>query len=238
MIGINEDYVQDMSTVAGKRAAVLFEYVPGNKPTPPFSTVLYEKFGRAIARFHHAADRFLTSKPRQALNTTTLIDEPVLLAASLLSDINERTWLNRYARHIKDHIVAYGVGELDWGPIHGDATLDNLHLTGQGTIVLFDFDSGGPGWRSADLQGWASINSDYKSYWNAFQRGYNQVRPLSDANRMAAPYLTAAWDIWGMKVDLERRIIQQGPARVQEYLANQLIVLRSMCVQLNPGKNR
>ncbi|MBO0783598.1 MAG: hypothetical protein J2P37_32710 [Ktedonobacteraceae bacterium] len=110
---------------------------------------------------------------------------------------------------------------LDWGPIHADATLDNLHVTADGQIVLYDFEEG-PGWRAADLQGWAFHGQEHQEKWNAFQQGYQEVRPLRSADLEAAPYLTLVWDIWGIPVDLDRRVLHQGHEQVKIYLDEQL----------------
>lgn len=223
----NQEPIQSIATDTVAHIAVLFAYALGDKPQPPFSTALYEAFGLAIGQLHQVADSFVTSYPRRALDMTLLIDEPVMLAAPLLTNPNERAWLLDLASVVKDRITIYAAAGLDWGMIHGDATLDNLHVTEDGTIILYDFDSGGPGWRAADLQGWAANHADYQSRWDAFHRGYNRARSLAEIDRLAAPYLTLAWDIWGLKIDLERRIMAQGPERVQEYLGAQLAMLRS-----------
>lgn len=217
----DSELISSITTDAGSWIAVLFTYAPGHKPQPPFSLGLYEAFGRAIAQFHCAADSFISPYPRRALDTSFLIDEPVELAAPLFPKPHERTWLLELACLVKDQISTYAAIGLDWGPIHGDATLDNLHLTEDGTIVLYDFDSGGPGWRAADLQGWGIDHSEYQPFWDAFYRGYNHVRPLAEVDRLAAPYLTLAWDIWGMKIDLERRILSLGQEQIERYLGEQ-----------------
>jgi Ser/Thr protein kinase RdoA (MazF antagonist) len=222
----DQKLLQSVATEAGDRIAVLFAYVPGDKPQPPFSIALYEQFGQAIARLHAAADSFVASHPGRDLDTTILIDQPVALATPLLFHSHERAWLAQLASTVKDRIAAYTAAGLDWGPIHGDATLDNLHITEDGSIILYDFDLAGQGWRAADLQGWAAINPEYHSRWDAFQRGYSRVRLLPEIDRAAAPYLTLAWDICAIQIDLERRIMSQGPEQVQEYVGKQLELLR------------
>jgi Ser/Thr protein kinase RdoA (MazF antagonist) len=219
--------IQSIATEAGQRLAVLFPYVAGEKPQPPFSIALYEQFGQAIGRLHAATNSFATAYPRQALDTNVLIDQPIGLVAPLLSNSNERTWLLELANLVKDRIATYAAAGLDWGPIHGDASLDNLHVTEDGSVILYDFDSAGFGWRAADLQGWAVSHSDYSARWDAFHRGYNRAHSLAEIDRLAAPYLTIAWDMWGMKIDLERRILSLGQKQVEEFLATQLKVLRS-----------
>ncbi|HEU0164281.1 MAG TPA: hypothetical protein VFQ54_04500, partial [Thermomicrobiales bacterium] len=115
---------------------------------------------------------------------------------------------------------------LDWGPCHGDATMDNFHVDDCQRIVWYDLDSGGPGWRAGDLQGWAAIEPDAASLWDAFLRGYREVRPLDPREIEAAPYISAAFELWGTAVDLDRRSIHQGEAAVATRLRSARDVLQ------------
>lgn len=53
-------------------------------------------------------------------------------------------FLEQIAEKISRKFTEPFVRDLDWGPIHGDATLDNLHVTDDAQIVLYDFDLGAP----------------------------------------------------------------------------------------------
>lgn len=149
----------------------------------------------------------------------------------MLAHADERAWLLELAKLVKQRITAYAAAGLDWGPIHGDASLDNLHVLNDGSVILYDFDLAGSGWRAADLQGWAANHPEYQSRWDAFHQGYSRIRFLPEIDRVAAPYLTIAWDIWAIKIDLERRVIAQGAEEVQAYLGSQLDLLRSRSKQ-------
>lgn len=227
IVARDQAVIQSIATEAGHQLAVLFAYAAGEKPQPPFSTALYQRFGQAIGQFHAASDSFVTAHPRQALDTSQLIDAPIRLVVPLLPNASDRTWLLGLANVVSDRVAAYAAAGLDWGPIHGDATLDNLHITADGTIILYDFDSGGFGWRASDLQGWAIDHRDYAARWEAFHRGYTHVRPLREVDLLAAPYLTLAWDMWGLKVELERRVLAWGVERTAEFIHTQLEELRS-----------
>lgn len=231
IVARDQQVLQSIPADAADHLAVLFAYAPGEKPQPPFSIALYEQFGQAIARLHAMADSFVTAQPRRALDTVVLLDEPIALAAPLLANAQDRAWLLALSEVVKERIAAYAAAGLDWGPIHGDASLDNLHVAEDGTVVLYDFDSGGPGWRAADLQGWAVDHAEYHPRWQAFHRGYARVRALPEIDRLAAPYLTLAWDIWALKIDLERRVIAQGPEQVQAHLGGQLELMRARTEQ-------
>jgi Ser/Thr protein kinase RdoA (MazF antagonist) len=233
--GSEGDVVQAMETGDGCRNAVLYEYAPGAKPRPPFTPRLYQAFGRAVARMHELSNDFVSEHPRIPLELRCLIDEPLTLAAPHFERAEDREFLADVAGRVKDRITALASSGLDWGPIHGDATLDNLHVTADGEVVLYDLDSGGPGWRAADLQGWAAHNTEYREKWDAFQRGYSEVRPIHPADLQAAPYLDIAWGIWGIKIDLDNRILRQGRERTQDYLSKQVALLRERTLTLLPG---
>jgi Ser/Thr protein kinase RdoA (MazF antagonist) len=221
----DDDAVKEIGTRDERRHAVLYEYAPGVKPRPPFTPRLYHAFGQAVARMHALSDDFVTEYPRSPLDLNHLIDEPLALAAPHFARAEEREFLADLAGRVKKRITELSSEGLDWGPIHGDATLDNLHVTADGEVFLYDLDSGGPGWRAADLQGWAANSAEHREKWEAFQRGYSNIRPLTPADLLATPYLSIAWDLWGIKIDLERRVLRQGRKRTQAYLSEQLALI-------------
>jgi Ser/Thr protein kinase RdoA (MazF antagonist) len=231
----DDDAVKEIGTQDERRHAVLYEYAPGVKPRPPFTPRLYHAFGRAVARMHALSDDFVTEYPRSPLDLNHLIDEPLALAAPHFATAEEREVLADLSGRVKKRIIELSSGRLDWGPIHGDATLDNLHVTADGEVFLYDLDSGGPGWRAADLQGWAANSTEYREKWEAFQRGYFNIRPLTPADLLAAPYLSIAWEIWGIRIDLERRVLRQGQQRTQAYLREQLSLIRERARTLLSG---
>jgi Ser/Thr protein kinase RdoA (MazF antagonist) len=206
------------------RLAVLFAFVPGEKPQPPFSEELYIRFGKAIANMHNLSDDFVTDYQRRPIDLTYLIDEPLAALLPLLPD-DKQTLLIEVAGEVRKRILEFDTQGLDWGPIHGDATLDNLHVDKNGEIILYDFDSGGPGWRASDLQGWAVNNTPYQDKYRAYLKGYRSVRPLSDNDLQASPFVIFAWEIWGIKVNLRNRMRQPEWDQTGTYLDQQLIEL-------------
>lgn len=243
------DTLGNIKTENGRRCAVLFNYAPGKKPAPPFTPRLYRAFGRAVARMHALSDGFVTEHPRQPLDLRSLIEEPLDLALPLFERPEDREFVIGLAGAVREEIAAFAGAGLDWGPVHGDATLDNLHVTKvrkrpcvDGEIVLYDFDSGGPGWRAMDLQGWAAgdvVPAETRCasapVWDAFRRGYADIRPLSGTDLWAAPCLTIATDIWGIRIDLENRILRRGRERTRDYLSEQADRLRARARTLLRG---
>jgi Ser/Thr protein kinase RdoA (MazF antagonist) len=217
------------SDSGGPRLTVLWTFAPGDKPRPPFAPALYRTFGRAVARLHALSDDFVSphAAARDALDRERLIERPLALALPLVSDADERCFLASVGARLSAALDALISEGLDWGPVHGDATLDNLHVTEGGGIVLYDFDSGGPGWRALDLQGWSFRDPAYAPVRDAFLEGYADVRPVRPADLRAAPYLTVAADVWGIGIDLERRVLSGGEDAAAEYLRERVAFLRT-----------
>jgi Ser/Thr protein kinase RdoA (MazF antagonist) len=232
--GRNSAGVKPVSSAQGEQFAVLFEFAAGAKPEPPFSDHLYFRFGQAIGRMHEFSKNFTSGYPRQNIDLQYLIDQPLQVVLPLLKRrLNAVLYLARLGDWLKNKLMALSQQGLDWGPIHGDASLDNLHVVNAEEIILYDFDSGGPGWRASDLQGWAVGLPEYQQRYSAFLHGYRQVRPLHAQDIEASRYLTLAWDIWGLKIDLERRVRTLGQDAIDAYLSVQIARLREREKSLN-----
>ena len=90
---------------------------------------------------------------------------------------------------------------------HGDALGSNAHLAGPletGTITHFDFDECGPGWQVYDLATfrWIVVRrfsaADADARWQAYLRGYLQVRAIPELDLTAVPLFVAIREIWLM----------------------------------------
>lgn len=210
--------------------AVLYNFAIGDKPEKPFAADLYFLFGKAIGEMHKLSDDFKSEYTRKDIDITYLIDNPVKLALSFLSNNNpDAKVLRDTANKVKLKIRHYQK-DLDWGLIHGDATLDNLHITNDNKVVLYDFDSGGIGWRASDLQGWALGKDEYKEKYKSFIDGYRSVKSLNERDVEASVYLTVAWEIWGLEVDLNNRIIKQGQEAIDKYLKKQIDLIAKLAL--------
>lgn len=229
----DHEAVQAIEVDGRIRHAVLFGYAPGSKPQPPFSPALYRHEGRAVASLHQAADEFVTTVPRQAMDERYLLDRPRELIQPCLVGAADRRFFHRFVTQLRDRIGALADRGLDWGACHGDVTMDNFHLTGDHQIVWYDFDSGGPGWRAGDLQGWAKLSPDAAPLWEAFLRGYQEVRPIDPVNIEAAPYIFVGFEVWGIAVDLYYRVLPQGDQALQAYLASTMDNLRAWAACLD-----
>ncbi|MGC4104780.1 MAG: phosphotransferase [Thermomicrobiales bacterium] len=221
--GHDGESLRHLQLGGGVRQAVLFHWAPGTKPDPPFTQDVRYREGAAVAALHAASDDFVSAHARRPLDGVTLI-EPVRTAVlDAENDGPAGIWLDRFGRKLGIRLSQVAAEGLDWGPCHGDLTFDNLHVTEHGGFVWYDFDSGGPGWRAIDLQGWAALDPAMQEWQDAFIAGYRTVRLLDDRDVAASPLLAAAEEYRGIGIDLAYRVRQRGPDVVADYLEEAVV---------------
>ncbi len=183
----------------GARHYVLYTFAAGTKPVRPFTADLYRRFGRATAWMHRAADDFVSVHRRTPLDLAHFLDRPLAaLRPWLAHRPDDWCFVVAVAEKVRRRITNLAA-DLDWGPCHGDLSLDNLHVTKGGDIIFYDFDSGGPGWRASDPYGvYRYAQTGEQQLWDPFLEGYREVRGFGPADLAAIPYFAAAYTIEGL----------------------------------------
>ncbi len=194
--GIGEAGV--LEAAEGLRPYALWAWAPGERPRPPFDDALFSRFGAAAARFHAAADE--SGAGARTFSVEAALGRPYSELLPRLTP-DDRTAVVR----LIDAAVAHLDGlDLPRGVCHGDLSLDNLHLDGD-RVIFYDLDRAGWGRRAADLTGPASTE-----HWPAFLAGYRSVRPLSDAEVGALPWLDAVGGIGDLHFHLVDKPLLRG----------------------------
>jgi Ser/Thr protein kinase RdoA (MazF antagonist) len=182
----------------GPRPYALWAWVPGERPRPPFDDALFRRFGAAAAEFHTAADD--RGIGRRAFAVEEALGRPYTeLRPRLAAD--DRTAIEGLIGAAVTHLDGL---DLPRGVCHGDLSLDNLHLDGD-RVIFYDLDRAGWGRRAADLTGPASTD-----HWPAFLAGYREVRPLSDTEVGALPWLDAVGRIGDLHFHLVDKPLLRG----------------------------
>jgi Ser/Thr protein kinase RdoA (MazF antagonist) len=207
----NQTAIHLVSAPEGSRPLVLYPLLVGQPPLPP-SEAIYQQVGQALGRMHQALDSFVPTHPRRALDLDYLARQPL---AWLQPHLNERpadwAFLCALVDRIQTRLDALAqTDRLSWGPLHGDATLDNLLITDDQQIGIYDFDQSGPGWRAYELQGvftWA-CEIERPGFWTALVDGYRSVQALSAADIAAMPCFPVLNRLWCM--GFEAHVIAQS----------------------------
>lgn len=201
----------------GERAAVLYAQASGHKPQRPFTAELYGMFGRAAARLHAALDTVADAAGGEPDDVETLVLTPARL---LRQRVDPLPGVHQSVDSIAERLAHELEGRartLDWGICHGDLTLDNFTITGDGSITFFDFDLAAQSWRARDPCGIYAFSRQVpgaRDFWNAFLTGYQTVRPFSEDNVRAVPLMHAVYQFWDLGHEVSRWSSWSGQWRV------------------------
>jgi Ser/Thr protein kinase RdoA (MazF antagonist) len=191
------DVVDWLPAPEGSRAAVLFTHAPGRELDGSIEES--RRYGCAVASIHAATDDFETGHRRFALDLDHLLAEPLPVIRPFLrhrpADLDT---IETLAGLIRRRVAALPAGELDHGFCHGDFHGDNAHIE-RDTVMMFDFDCCGPGWRAYDIAvfrwRWGEDEAG-EARWAAFLEGYRSKRPIGAADLAAVPLFVVARAIW------------------------------------------
>ena len=223
-------FVGTLAAPEGERAILLTEWLKGRPPVPP-DEAIYERVGRTIAAMHQSLDTFSSAQPRPSFDLTTLAEVPLRWVESYLQQRPEDwAFLDALVQRVRVRLEAYQqAGGLDWGPIHGDATLDNLLIGDDELLAIYDFDQSGPGWRGYELQGvfhYAAL-IEHPSFWEALLAGYRSLRSFGDTDLAAMPCFVVLNRIWCLGIDVHIIAANHGQRLCNDaFFDERLAVLR------------
>lgn len=194
-------FVSTIQAPEGPRLVVLFTYAPGRPLERHDATDSYYH-GKAVATMHNALDTFTSSHHRAPLDLTYLIDQSLQAIQSLhLCSSADWSYLQELTERLRTQIQRFAEQGLDWGACHGDCHMLNGHSSEDHTITLFDFDCCAMGWRAYDLAILWWCEGFYKMdpgdvLWQAFLKGYTELRSVSETDLASIPTFVAIREIW------------------------------------------
>lgn len=168
----------------GERAIALYDWAPGRKFGECLDEGIAAKIGAEFARMHllgleYAGDHAFSTEDA----TGFLVNMPALL--DFLYDRPEyaRDYAivaERLARRLDD----IRREDVPMGICHRDFHPSNVHVTDDGQVCLLDFDAAGDDYLMQDVKNYVWGNLFYNfspAYGEAFERGYQSVRPFTAA---------------------------------------------------------
>lgn len=184
--GKDGEYLQSIDIDGQGHVGVVFEWAPGEKPKPELST--YTLIGEAAARIHNAADTFTSDLPREKYDAHELIDDQLERMKKPLEESGQRQRVFDLTERMRKVITNPA---LDYGIIHNDLTLDNVHLNGN-ELIVFDLDSAAESWRAAEPWGVLRASEDRFKAW---LEGYRSIREFSQEDEKAVAAFGIVEDI-------------------------------------------
>jgi Ser/Thr protein kinase RdoA (MazF antagonist) len=134
--------------------------------------------GRAVARIHTASDAASSTLPgrRYHLDERYLLVQPLEQLRRVAPDAPELPMIESVVDRLAGVLSTFPKQEGDYGLIHADFHLGNMHFTDERELTIFDFDHCANGWRAYDFAALRSSLPD--AHWDAAIAAYGALRPL------------------------------------------------------------
>lgn len=197
------DMLQAFNAAEGIRYGVMFTWAQG-KVFYDMSEAQLQTVGREMAVIHNITEAVTLNYPRKDYTIDTVIKGPISrIAPAFVGLEDEFHYLKTTAAEVAAYLeqvpetFSYGYCQFDFMP-------KNFHFDDEGGVTFFDFDFAGKGWLVYDITSFfvhyfievtiGKITADEgRAAFKTFVDSYRKVRPLSDAELQAIPYLGFAW---------------------------------------------
>ncbi|SHL35747.1 Ser/Thr protein kinase RdoA involved in Cpx stress response, MazF antagonist [Chitinophaga jiangningensis] len=185
--------------IEGIRHMALFTYAPG-KVVKLLSPAQLRSLGREMARVHEVAAAYKPNGARWKYDLETTLFEPLKrLEAPFADDTESYAWLQQAAVTAAGYLSQVSIHEVSTGYCHFDFLPKNFHFEGD-KVTFFDFDFLGEGWLVNDVMTfWMHLQLDVLNRrqtqaaadeaYQLFLDAYREIRPLTDTELIAVPYL-------------------------------------------------
>ena len=206
---VDEKHIQYLEAPEGIRPGVLFSYAEGEKQLN-FSADLHYKVGETMAKIHQATLRLKLE--RVTYTPKIILEDSLLKIRKFLSDDSpEMSWMVSAQQYLLNQIDKADINYLRSGSVHLDIWFDNMNITKDGQITIFDFDFCGNGWLCYDIAYYIlQLHSTEKDVSQRdlkvenFLRGYESITKITDEERQILPVLGVSLYFFYLGVQCER----------------------------------
>lgn len=203
------EFIQEINAPEGTRYLVLFSFAEGNKVRFINNETCFS-IGSIMASIH--TKMFDKEINRIHYNLETLLELPYEYAKPFFSEtLEEMKFIKKQSTEIKDYFDLNELKNIPKGIVHMDIWYDNMSITKQNKVTIFDFDFCGNGYLIFDVAYFCKqlfhIETDKKEYeskMKSFLNGYESIRKLTKEEMLLIPKAGAAIWIFYLGVQSQR----------------------------------
>lgn len=194
----NGNFIQIFSAIEGERYGVLFTYAKGKKGLQ-YPPAIHEKIGSVMAKIHLQTQNILLE--RVTYTPKVLIEEALKNVSPFLRpNLSSTLFLKQQSQKLLDILTNLTVtNKLRKGAVHLDMWPDNMNITKDHNITIFDFDFCGNGWLCMDIAFYVMMlfsitpnTEDYKNKIAHFYKGYEKITPILKEEKTLLPMISTA----------------------------------------------
>lgn len=203
-------YIQTLNAPEGDRFAVLFTFANGEK-LHITSKETHFQIGQLMARIHkithHQQLNRISYTPK-----VMLIDSLEKLSSFLSNDTEEMNFMKSAQSYLLKEFENADIPQIRQGVIHLDIWFDNLNITSDNKVTIFDFDFCGNGWLCLDIAYYILQlhniekyeTKEYQPKVESFMKGYKSVTPISVEEKRLIPMLGVSLYFFYLGIQCQR----------------------------------
>lgn len=205
-----DNYIQTLNAPEGERFGVLFTFAEGEK-LHITSPEAHFQIGQLMARLHKVTNN-------QKLNRIDYTPEVILIDSLqkvshfLNNDTEEIAFMQLAQSYLFDQFANADTSQIRQGVVHLDIWFDNLNITKDNKVTIFDFDFCGNGWLCLDIAYYIlqlhNIEKyeakDYQPKVDSFIKGYESITPISAEEKRLIPMLGVSLYFFYLGIQCQR----------------------------------
>ncbi|WP_293307852.1 phosphotransferase [Pedobacter sp. UBA5917] len=207
---VEGEQIQQFNAVEGLRNGVLFSYAEG-KVVLDLGKEHLTQLGHDMAKLHQSTSVIKLNYPRPIFNFETTLFEPLRDLKPHFTEMPEEfEYLNEIANKVVKKFEDFDTSTFSYGYCHYDFFPKNFHFNELGNITFFDFDFAGEGYLINDLMTFLNhyffhqlnnliTKEQAEKDFDIFLKAYREIRPLSNDELKAIPYLGITFHIFFLK---------------------------------------
>ncbi len=202
--------IQSLNAPEGERFGVLFSYANGQKQHI-LSIETHFKIGELMGRFHNITNNLTLE--RVNYNTQIILKDSLKQIAHFLPlHTAEMAFMQSTQTYLLQEFEKIDTSKMRAGIVHLDIWFDNLNVTEDNKITIFDFDFCGNGWLSFDIAYYIlqlhNVEKyeaqDYQPKIDSFLAGYESVNKINEEEKRILPMLGISLYFFYLGVQCQR----------------------------------
>ncbi|MDG2242205.1 MAG: phosphotransferase [Rhodospirillaceae bacterium] len=174
----------------GKRQIVMMRWLDGEPYTNSVNDDDALTLGAFLGNIHLASQTFTTSHRKVVASEPKLAERLPFLLELMRDRPTDHAFLERAGATVLKRMAALDQSAVPKGPCHGDMQCANVMRLSSGALAVFDFSDCGTDPLAKDIAAfyWRNdFDGRPESVNQAFVKGYNSIRSLSDEEKAAQP---------------------------------------------------
>ncbi len=204
------NYIQTLKAPEGDRFAVLFTFASGEK-LHIISEETHFQIGQLMARIHKITHNQNLNRIDYSAEVI-LIDSLKKVSSFLANETEEMQFMKSAQSYLLKEFENADTSQIRQGVVHLDIWYDNLNITTDNKVTIFDFDFCGNGWLCLDIAYYImqlhNIEKyeaqDYQPKVDSFLKGYESITPISTEEKRLIPILGVSLYFFYLGIQCQR----------------------------------